>query len=103
MNRLTPKERKAQILQAALDIAAQSGVDRLVVSEVATRVGVTKGLVLHYFSTMPQLKRAVMRAAVKQEVVSVVARGLALDDPQARKAPDDLRAKAALYLAGQAA
>lgn len=100
--RLAPRDRKAQILDAALEAATPVGIDRITFDAVAKRADVSIGLVIHYFGTMTKLRRTLMREAVKRGVVAIVARGLAVEDPQARKAPPVLRAQAAQYLAKQA-
>lgn len=101
--RMPKGERRAEILKAALELAESKGVDKITQADVAKRAGVTHPLVIHYFGTVTQLRRDVMRAAVKQRIVSVVARGIALRDPHALKADDQLRALAAAYLSKQAA
>jgi AcrR family transcriptional regulator len=101
--RLPKGERRAEILQAALDIAGSVGVDKVTLTDVARRVGVTHNLVLHYFKTVTQLRRDVMRAAVKQRIVPIVARGIFLRDAHALKADDALKAAARDYLARSAA
>lgn len=98
--RLTPTARKAEILDAALVVAARSGYDRMTRDDIAAQAKTSSGLVSHHLGTMPQLRRAVMRAAVSRELAAIVARGLALKDPQALKAPDALKRQAAALLAG---
>lgn len=99
--RLAPKDRRAQILQSALQVAEKN--DRFTVDDVAKSAGITVPLIFHYFGTKTKLLRAVMRAAVEQENVPIVARGLVLGDPHARKASPELRAKATEYLTERAA
>ena len=101
-NRLDPKLRKAQILDAALAVAGVQGTDRITFKDVAAVSNTSIGLVIHYFGTMTALRRAVMRAAVKREDVAIVARGLATRDPHAAKAGPELRAAAAALLSQQA-
>nr|WP_297388215.1 helix-turn-helix domain-containing protein [uncultured Roseateles sp.] len=93
-NRLPPKDRKAAILDAALLVAADKGYARMTRDDVAGAAGVSPALVSTYFTTMAQLRRDVMRAAVKREVLPVLAQGLVARDSQALKASDDLRARA---------
>jgi AcrR family transcriptional regulator len=101
-HRLDPKTRKAQILDAAVRVAERTGTDQLAFKDVANGASVSIGLVIHYFGTMTQLKRAVMREAVRTSVVPIVARGIAVGDPQALKASPPLRNAAAKYLSAQA-
>ena len=96
LKRLQPEDRKQEILQAALDEACAVGYSNIKREDVARRAACAEGLVSRYFNTMPQLKRAVMRAAVKAEVLQVIAQGIAANDNQAMKAPAHLRSKALL-------
>jgi AcrR family transcriptional regulator len=47
--RLPPAERREQLIDAALSIAAREGYDNLAFEKVANHVGVTRNLVYHYF------------------------------------------------------
>lgn len=94
--KLAAPEREAQILAAALVVAERVGFQRFTLQQVATEAQVDKTLPLHYFGTMVQLRRKVMRAAVKQQNLAVIAQGLTSRDTHAQKAPAELRAKALL-------
>lgn len=96
--RLGPDVRREQIVAAALDVAEDVGYTQMTREQIGVRAGVTGTLVAHYMGTMPNLRRAVMRAAVAQGRAAVVAQGLAARDPHAMKAPEDVKqaARAAL-------
>jgi AcrR family transcriptional regulator len=47
--RLPPAERKANLAQAALEVAAAQGYANLSLDDVASRAGVTRNLLYHYF------------------------------------------------------
>lgn len=96
--RKPPSIRKAEILDAALAVACAEGLRGATRDLIAARVGVSPALISMHYSTMDQLRRAVMRAAILREVLPVVAEGLAMRDPHALAAPDDLRARAAASL-----
>ncbi|HLA91597.1 MAG TPA: TetR/AcrR family transcriptional regulator [Gemmatimonadaceae bacterium] len=56
-----PEERRrAQILRAAFDVAARKGLDGLTVRAVATKAGLSPGLVLFHFTTKEQLVVALL-------------------------------------------
>lgn len=97
--RLPKAERRAELLDAALHIAERIGADKVTHDLVAQHAEVTRTLVIHYFGTAPQLRRDIMRAAVKRRLVSIVARGIALRDSHALKADEALREQALAYLA----
>lgn len=94
--RLPPALRKEQIVAVALKLAEKHGYMAVTSDKVATEAGVSKGLVFNYFRTMPQLRRDIMRAAIKASppVLSVIAQGLAVNDAHARKAPDGIKSQA---------
>jgi AcrR family transcriptional regulator len=59
--RLPPAERREQLIGAALSIAARDGYENLAFEAVATRAGVTRNLVYHYF---PGGRQELLEAAV---------------------------------------
>lgn len=91
MTRLKPKLRKSQILKGALKCAEETNYKTFTRSDVADLLAISDGLINAYFNTMPQLRRAVMRAAVQTSCLAVVAQGLADKDPQALKASPELK------------
>ena len=48
-SRLTPEQRREQILSAAHALFAERGYDQVSVEDIASAAGVTRGLVHHYF------------------------------------------------------
>jgi AcrR family transcriptional regulator len=67
--RLPPAERREQLIDAALSVAAREGHDNLAFEAVAKRAGVTRNLVYHYF---PGGRQELLEAAVHRagEVLS---------------------------------
>lgn len=96
--RLEPKLRAENILDAALIVARTDGFRNMTRDTVAARAGCSPGLVSYYFSTMPQLRRSVMRAAISRRVVEVVAEGIALKDKYALQASPELRKLVSAHL-----
>jgi DNA-binding transcriptional regulator YbjK len=93
--RANPILRRDHILQVAIKIARTIGYQKVTRGIIAESAGVSTGLVTHYFKTMPQLKRAIMRTAIAQEIPEIIAQGLINNDKHAIKASPELRAKAA--------
>ena len=98
-SRTNPELRKEQILSVALNVARVIGYHKMTRPHIADEAGCSVGLVSKYFGTMVKLKRVVMRAAVNQEILEIVAEGLATNDPQAKKASQSLKEKAAALFA----
>ena len=99
--RLHPDDRKQQILNAAIKVAGRpGGWGKLTRDAVAREAGCAEGLVSKYFGTMIAFRRAIMRAAIRDWNLSVIAQGLAAGDKVAMKAEEDLKRKALATLAG---
>lgn len=94
MARLLPKDRKEQILIAAIEVAQESNYMRITRDQVANKANCAPALISNYFGTMPNFRRDLMRFAVRNEVLEIIAQGLVLGDAQAKKAPQELRDKA---------
>lgn len=92
--KLEARERKAQILGAALIACQSAGFSRVTREQIASLAACPPTLISYYFGTMQALRRAIMREAVASECLPVIAQGLALRDPHALKAPEDLRRRA---------
>lgn len=99
MKRLDPADREAEILAKALSLAASKGYAKVTREQIAAAAGCSTGLVSRYFGTMTNLRRTLMRKAIERGLARVVAQGLADGNPLARKAPAELKEKAAQHLA----
>lgn len=97
-SRTNPDLRKEHILLCAVQEASKVGYNRITRDGVADRAGVSVGLVSNYFNTMTQLRRDIMRYAIKNECLDIIAQGLIMGDKHAIKAPDKLKKKAGRYL-----
>lgn len=96
--RLSKDDRKDYLLRKAVEYAKDHGYTSITGVVLAKHADISPSLVTHYFGTMKQLKRAVMRAAIVQEVPEIIAQGLSMGDPNAKKAPVELKALAATLL-----
>ena len=92
--RLLPKERKAQVLAAAISACARHGWLQVTRAQIATEAGVSDGLVHHYLKDMAALRKTIMQHAVKHGLAGIVAQGLAVKNPVAMKAGEELKAEA---------
>jgi len=100
--RLQPEQRKEDILTAAVELAEKVGFQNITRDAIADHAGVSFGLVTRYFGTMTQLKGDVMRRAIKQENLPIVADGIACRDSRALKVPESLRRSAVSYMIANA-
>lgn len=98
--RLSKDVRKDHILRVALVLSKEHGYTSVTRTLLAERANVSQGLITHYYGTMEQLKRAVIRAAISHEILEIIAQGLCMGDKNAQKAPAELKARAASSLVG---
>jgi AcrR family transcriptional regulator len=61
--RLTPDERRAQLVALGVNFLTDHTIDELTIDEVSARAGVSRALVFHYFGTRQGLHRAVVLTA----------------------------------------
>lgn len=97
--RANPELRREQILNVAVDMAIKDGYNNIRRNGIAETAGVSENLVTNYFNTMTQLRRDIIRVAIKKEIPEIIAQGLANGDKHARKAPPELKEKAANLIA----
>ena len=82
--RLTPEARRAQLLDIAIDVFAEMGIERAGHGDIAKRAGVSTATVFNYFPTRPDLVQAVLND-IRQVVDAMFADLTDLsDDPQRR-------------------
>lgn len=94
MKRYKPEVRKALVITAALALAEQGHFLKLTRDSIARAAGVTGSAIQYHFKTMEQLRGDVMRAAIKQERLVVIAQGLTCGDGRAVRVSPELRARA---------
>jgi AcrR family transcriptional regulator len=90
--RRLPEERPQQILDAALSVFSEHGIDAAKLEEIAARAGVSKGTIYLYFPSKEELFREVVRQRVGPAIANAD-QAIASDGP----AEDQLRS----YLAHQ--
>lgn len=85
------QERAQRVLDAACRIAEDQGLARVTRGRVADVAGVSDATVSNAFGGMDALTVALMCEAVNRPVLKVLAQGLAMGDPIALAAPDDVK------------
>ena len=92
--RLSPDDRTAQILEAAIEVASKGHYRYLTRREIAEAAGVTGPLVGHYLGPMDELGAVLMGYAVANAHLCVLAQGLRDQHPIALLATEELKVKA---------
>ena len=78
---------KSVLLDHALTLSIEHGYSKVTRHMIAERAGCSPALIPQLFGTMPQLRRAIMSAAVARRELRVIAQGLVAGDSKAQRAP----------------
>lgn len=62
-SRLSPEQRRAQLIAIGVAFLAEHPLDELTIDELATRAGVSKALIFHYFESRQGVERAIVTTA----------------------------------------
>jgi AcrR family transcriptional regulator len=83
MSRMTPAERRATIVEAALAVAQRKGLAGTTVRDVAAAMGSSSGLIHHYFASMDDVLAAAFEKVAARELASTVEAMAAAASPAA--------------------
>jgi AcrR family transcriptional regulator len=97
--RLDPKDRRAEILDAALRMSRLHGYREVTRADIAGAAKCSEALVSSYWGTMVQMRRAIVRAAIDRRDLTLVAQAIVATDKHAAKLTAELRQTALLSLA----
>jgi AcrR family transcriptional regulator len=82
--RLDKNLRRQEILEAAVRIAEKcGGFNNLTRLNVANEASCSEALISRYFGTMPQFKHDIMRVAIKDRNLAIIAQGIGMGNHQA--------------------
>jgi AcrR family transcriptional regulator len=92
------KDRRDEVMDVALVLSVAVGYTRVTRDMIAQQVGLTPQAIQHHIGTMAALRRDIMRKAIADECLHVIAQGMANRDEHAFRASSELlgRARAAL-------
>ena len=93
--RLTPEQRKKQILDAAILLVTCGLWHHLTRLRLAARLDISESLISHHYSSMDDLKDAVMEAGCRAGNLRIIMHGLSIKHPIAVALPDRIKRKAA--------
>lgn len=93
--------RKDQLINSALDCFEKTDKPFMKVTraDIAEEAGVSEPLITHHLGTMTDLRRDIIRHAIIQKRLKIIAQGLAIGDSHACKAPQELKDRALALLA----
>lgn len=91
----TREQRRTEILRESLKLAERVGYNRVTRVAIAEKLGyASSSLVANHMGSAADLKRDIMREALRMENLKIIAQGLALRDRVLKDISDDLRTRA---------
>lgn len=93
-------ERKTAILSCAVVLAKEIGYTHVSKDNLAPRAKCSPALIMYYFSTIKQLRRAVMGEAIRRNDLNLIAQGLINQDPRVQNLPEEVKRSALLQVLG---
>lgn len=102
--RFTPAIRRDLILNAALTAASRpGGWSKLTRQAIAQEAGCSEALISRYLGNIPSARKAIMKAAIKKEIVEIIVQSIAAHDGYAIKRwlPATLKTRAINSLLGK--
>ena len=94
MKRLKPEVRKLEILEAMLPLAEKHGYEFVTRNMIGEALGITGNAVQYHFGAMGALRNEFMRFAVRNEILPIIAQGVARGEKRALRAPEELKVRA---------
>ena len=88
------KDRRDEVMAAAVGLSVTHGYTKVTREMIAKAVGITPQAIQYHIGTMAALRRDVMRKAIADRHLSIIAQGMANKDKVALKAPAELQDKA---------
>ena len=80
---MSPEQRRATIVEAALAVAQRKGLAGTTVRDVAAEMGSSSGLIHHYFASMDDVLAAAFEKVAARDLATTVAAMTAATDPAA--------------------
>jgi len=91
MTRMSAKQRKEQFIKTGLDLAARGHYLTVRGQNVTDKVGVSTGLLQNYFATLLHFRKAIVRKAIKDGQLQVIAQAMGARDPLVKRCPEHLK------------
>lgn len=96
--RKDPIVRRDEILNIAIKLAIKVGYKAITREMIADTINVSPGLITRYFGTVRKLKREIMKTAIEQENLIIIAQGLSVQDPLTEGIKKELKHKVLMFL-----
>jgi AcrR family transcriptional regulator len=97
-SRLDPTERKKQIIEQAMKLSESIGYKNITRGMIAAKLKISGALITKYFKNTQNLKKCVLKEAIKLEKINILAQGMGNRDSLVLKLPELLKEKVIRYI-----
>lgn len=95
--RIAPSERREEIIAGAMIAAEIFGYHVMTIDQIAGMAHTSPSLIGWYFKTIANLRKVVIRRAIKDKKLLIIAQGIVNSDPTTVKIDSKLKKKAVTY------
>jgi len=92
--RLDPEVRKAELLEIAFKLAEKTHYKHVTGVEIAREAGLYHSTIYRYFRDMAEVRRYIVRQAIKRENLNIIAQAIIARDVLVKKASVELKTAA---------
>ena len=85
---------KQHLTDVAVNLAEIHGYRHVTRDEIARVSGASQGTVTNYLGTMRQIRKLIVRQAIKRDIKSIIAQAITYGEPQTQRIPIEERLKA---------
>jgi AcrR family transcriptional regulator len=93
------KFKKQTLLNVAINLALTKGYTNVTRDEIAAKSGAAMGTVTNVLGTMAQVRRSIVRHAIRTEMLTIIAQAVIAKDKLIKKVDQDLKNRAMLNAA----
>lgn len=97
-SRLSAEDRKKQILACALKVSETIGYKNINRYHVSEKINVSDALITNYFKTMANLRKQILKLAVEEENLIVLAQAIVFKDAKMLKISKILKQRVCNYI-----
>lgn len=91
---MSAKVKKHDLLLVAVEMAKKHGYTNITRDGIAYEAGVAMGTVTNQLGTMKQIKKAIVRHAIRNEVLPIIVQALCNGDERAKRIDNGLKERA---------
>lgn len=92
--RKNPGDRRREILNFGIKIAKKCGYKKITMQKVSKKLGISPPLMHHYFNNVEELKNEIIKEALENGIVEIIAQLMVFKDARVNNISDTTKKQA---------